>query len=87
MPYTCAFIQEMFRYRTLGSLGITHTANANTNINGYVIPKGMQVCMIFGECQYAPFNNIPIFILKLFSISVKSRRQTLFQNRSRNNLQ
>jgi len=43
MPYTNAFIQEVFRYRTLAPLGVPHKANAETYINGYVIPKGTQV--------------------------------------------
>jgi len=43
MPYTSAFIQELFRFRTLAPLGIPRKANFDTEINGYVIPKGIQV--------------------------------------------
>ena len=43
MPYTNAFMQEMYRYRTLAPTGLPHKANANTEINGYIIPKGTQV--------------------------------------------
>jgi len=30
MPYTSAFIQELYRYRTLAPLGIPHKANADS---------------------------------------------------------
>ena len=43
MPYTNAFMQEMYRYRTLAPTGVPHKANANTEIDGYIIPKGTQV--------------------------------------------
>ena len=43
MPYTNAFMQEVYRYRTLTPLGIPHKSNADTELNGYVIPKGSQV--------------------------------------------
>ena len=44
MPYTNAFIQELYRFRTLAPLGGPHKANANTELDGYIIPKGTQVC-------------------------------------------
>ena len=43
MPYTNAFIQEIYRYRTLAPLAVPHKATADTEINGYVIPKNTQV--------------------------------------------
>ena len=43
MPYTNAFMQEVYRYRTLAPLGLPHKANADTELNGYVVPKGTQV--------------------------------------------
>jgi len=49
MPYTNAFMQEMYRYRTLAPIGVPHKANANTELNGFVIPKGSQV--IFTNCE------------------------------------
>ena len=39
MPYTNAFIQEVYRFRTLAPLGIPHTANKDTEIDGYIIRK------------------------------------------------
>ena len=39
MPYTNAFIQEIYRFRTLAPLGVPHKANAATEIDGWVIPK------------------------------------------------
>ena len=43
MPYTNAFVQEVFRYRTLTPLAVPHKSNADTELNGYVIPKGAKV--------------------------------------------
>ena len=43
MPYTNAFMQEVFRYRTLLPIGIPHKCTEATEIDGYVIPKGSQV--------------------------------------------
>ena len=43
MHYTNAFVQELYRYRTLAPLGVPHKSNADTEIDGYVIPKGIQV--------------------------------------------
>ncbi|XP_077971010.1 cytochrome P450 2U1-like [Styela clava] len=38
MPYTCAFIQELMRHKTLTPLSVFHKNNEETNINGYTIP-------------------------------------------------
>ena len=46
MPYTNAFVQELYRYRTLAPLGVPHTSNADTELDGYVIPKGIQVMQL-----------------------------------------
>jgi len=43
MPYTNAFMQEVYRYRTLAPIGNPHMANVTTKLNEYVIPKGTQV--------------------------------------------
>ena len=43
MPYTNAFIQELYRFRTLTPLGVPHKTNTDTELDGYVIPKGSQV--------------------------------------------
>ena len=43
LPYTNAFIQEVYRYRTLTPLGVPHKANVDTQIDGYIIPENTQV--------------------------------------------
>ena len=43
MPYTSAFIQEVYRYRTLAPLSVPHKTNADTILDGYIIPKNIQV--------------------------------------------
>ena len=43
MHYTNAFVQELYRYRTLSPLASPHKTNADTELNGYVIPKETQV--------------------------------------------
>ena len=39
MPYTNAFIQELFRFRTLVPLNVPHVTDQDTEINGYIFPK------------------------------------------------
>ena len=43
MSYTCAFIEELYRFRTLGPLGVPHKTNEDAALLGYKIPKGVQV--------------------------------------------
>ncbi|XP_076799716.1 cytochrome P450 2B4-like [Clavelina lepadiformis] len=43
MPYTNAFIQEVFRFRTLAPLGIIHKTNEDAELSGYVIPRNTAV--------------------------------------------
>ncbi|XP_077971011.1 cytochrome P450 2B19-like [Styela clava] len=43
MPYTCAFIQELLRHRTLVPLSIFHKTNEEAIIHGYSIPKNTTV--------------------------------------------
>uniref|UniRef100_H2YB90 Cytochrome P450 2U1 n=1 Tax=Ciona savignyi TaxID=51511 RepID=H2YB90_CIOSA len=43
MPYMCAFIQEVFRFRTLVPLNVPHKTTEKVNIKGYTIPKGTAV--------------------------------------------
>ncbi|XP_078485405.1 cytochrome P450 2U1-like [Ciona intestinalis] len=43
MPYTCAFMQEVFRYRTLVPLSVVHMTNQDVVLNGYTIPKGTTI--------------------------------------------
>ena len=46
MPYTCAVIEEVFRFRTLGPLGVQHVTSADAQLDNYVIPKGTVVSTI-----------------------------------------
>uniref|UniRef100_H2Z8V6 Uncharacterized protein n=1 Tax=Ciona savignyi TaxID=51511 RepID=H2Z8V6_CIOSA len=43
MPYTRAFIQEIYRHRTLLPLSVTHMTNEDANICGYTIQKGTTI--------------------------------------------
>uniref|UniRef100_H2YMP4 Uncharacterized protein n=1 Tax=Ciona savignyi TaxID=51511 RepID=H2YMP4_CIOSA len=43
MPYTCAFMQEVYRYRTIAPLGVAHMTNEDVNLNGYSIPNGTTI--------------------------------------------
>ena len=43
MPYTCAFINELMRFRTVAPLGLPHKATADFYLDGYFIPEGTQV--------------------------------------------
>ena len=39
MPYTCAFIQELMRFRTIAPLSVPHKTNADVNLDGHFIPR------------------------------------------------
>ncbi|XP_078488181.1 cytochrome P450 2C20-like [Ciona intestinalis] len=43
MPFTCAMIQETFRYRTVAPIGLQHYAQATVELGGYVIPQGTMI--------------------------------------------
>ncbi|XP_078484974.1 cytochrome P450 2U1-like [Ciona intestinalis] len=43
MPYTSAFIQEVFRFRTLAPLGVPHKTTDTVNFANYIIPKGTKI--------------------------------------------
>ena len=43
MPYTCAFMQELFRYRAVAPLGLTHKVTETSQIGKWIIPKGTKV--------------------------------------------
>ena len=46
MPYTCAFMEEVFRFRTLLPLGIQHSTSEDAQLGDYIIPKGTQVNIV-----------------------------------------
>ena len=44
MPYACAFIEEVFRFRTLTPLGgVQHLTSEIAKLGDYFIPKGVMV--------------------------------------------
>ncbi|XP_076811822.1 cytochrome P450 2J4-like [Clavelina lepadiformis] len=43
MPVTCAFIQEVMRYRPIVPNSVTHKTTKDTNLYGFTIPKGTNV--------------------------------------------
>nr|XP_026691500.1 cytochrome P450 2U1-like [Ciona intestinalis] len=43
LPLFRAFVQEIFRFKTLLPLSIQHRASHDVEIGGYVIPKGTKV--------------------------------------------
>ena len=43
MPYTCAFMEEVFRFRTLAPFALQHYTNEDAEIGEYSIPKGTMV--------------------------------------------
>ena len=47
MPYTCAFIEETLRFRTLGPLGLFHCTTEDSVLGKYEIPKGTMVIIFF----------------------------------------
>ena len=43
MPYTCAFIHELMRFRTIAPFALPHKATADFYLNDYIIPEGTRV--------------------------------------------
>lgn len=43
MPYTLAFMEEVFRFKTLVPLGVQHSASEDAQLGDYFIPKGTMV--------------------------------------------
>ena len=43
LPYTCAVIEELFRFRTLSPLSIVHATTENAVLGKYFIPKNTPV--------------------------------------------
>ena len=40
MPYTCAFTEEVLRFRTLGPMSVAHATTEDAVLENYTIPKG-----------------------------------------------
>ncbi|XP_044135480.1 cytochrome P450 1A1 [Bufo gargarizans] len=49
LPYTEAFILEMFRHSSFLPFTIPHCTNSDTVLNGYFIPKG--ICVLINQWQ------------------------------------
>jgi len=43
LPYTCAFVEELFRYFSVAPLGIPHKTTEDMNLRGFFLPKGTLV--------------------------------------------
>ena len=46
MPYTCAFIEELYRFRTMAPQSLPHKTTEDVKLNGYFIPKNTLVIII-----------------------------------------
>nr|XP_039248924.1 vitamin D 25-hydroxylase-like [Styela clava] len=54
MPYTCAFIQELMRHRTLFPLSAFHKTNEDSTLNGYNIPINTTIVPNIWAVHYDP---------------------------------
>lgn len=45
MPYTCAFIHEVMRFRTLLPMGVPHAASEDVNFRQFRFPKDTVVSL------------------------------------------
>ncbi|XP_039261731.2 cytochrome P450 2B1-like [Styela clava] len=54
MPYTCAFLQEILRHRTLVPLSMPHKTTNDTSFGGYEIPKDTPVLTNLWAVQHDP---------------------------------
>jgi len=43
LPYVEATINELYRYKTIGPLAMSHRTLKDTEVGGYFIPKGATV--------------------------------------------
>ena len=46
MPYTCAFVEELFRFRTITPLALIHKTDENAQLGKWIIPKGTRVSKV-----------------------------------------
>ncbi|XP_077972267.1 vitamin D 25-hydroxylase-like [Styela clava] len=54
MPYTCAFIQEIMRHRTVLPMGVLHKTTEDAVLNGYAIPKNTPILPNMWSVHYDP---------------------------------
>lgn len=54
MPYTCAFIHEIMRHRTLVPLSVMHQTNEDSTLLGYHIPKNTTICPNLWSVHFDP---------------------------------
>ena len=43
MPFSCAFVQEVFRFRPVAPISLPHKLSEKTKFREWIIPKGTQV--------------------------------------------
>jgi len=43
MPFSCAFVEEVYRCRPTVPIGIPHKASKTTKFRKWIIPKGTKV--------------------------------------------
>eukprot|EP00743_Colponemidia_sp_Colp-15_P003993 GILK01004305.1.p1 GENE.GILK01004305.1~~GILK01004305.1.p1 ORF type:complete len:498 (-),score=106.80 GILK01004305.1:23-1516(-) len=54
LPYIDALVQEIFRYKAPGPLGVPHLTTEDDNLCGYTIPKESQVILNIGAIHKDP---------------------------------
>ncbi|XP_077971893.1 cytochrome P450 2U1-like [Styela clava] len=54
MPYTCAFIHELMKHRTLVPLSVYHKTNEEATLDGYIIPKSTTVAPNLWAVHFDP---------------------------------
>ena len=61
MPYTCAFVEELFRFRTIVPLTLIHKTDENAQLAEWIIPKGTSVSRIYSYGEQYQRNLEQIF--------------------------
>lgn len=47
LPYICAIVKEVLRWRPVGPIGLPHQTSQDDTYEGYFIPKGTLVLLNF----------------------------------------
>ncbi|VDB97880.1 unnamed protein product [Peniophora sp. CBMAI 1063] len=54
LPYICAIVKEILRWRPAVPLGLTHVSNEDDVYEGYFLPKGISVIANVWELNHDP---------------------------------